>query len=327
MKKNFWLQLRSPIFVLAPMANVTDAAFRQMFARYGKPDVFFTEFVSVEGLLSSGRERLLVDFWFGENEHPIVAQIFGTQPAQFEQVANLIYELGFDGIDLNMGCPDKSVEKQGAGAALIKNPHLAAEIIQATKRGAQGLPVSVKTRIGYKTNEIAVWLAQLLGEDLAALIVHLRTRNEMSDVPAHWELANEIATLRDQLAPQTRILGNGDVETLADARIKIEETGMDGVMIGRGAFGKPWFFSGIIPPVAERLRQLAEHTELFEQLYIRDFEAQGKRRHKNFEIMKKYFQAYSVGFDGAKELRRQLMETETAAQVRSIVEAFKQLTP
>ncbi len=321
MRQNFWDKLVKPIFVLAPMANATDAAFRAMFAKYGKPDVLFTEFVSVEGLLSAGRERLLPDLWFSSAEHPIVAQIFGTQPQQFEEVAAQLVELGFDGIDINMGCPDKSVEKQGAGAALIKNPGLAAEIIRATKRGAHGLPVSVKTRIGYKTNEIKDWLPVLLGEDLAALTVHLRTRAEMSDVAAHWELASEIVALRDRHAPQTKVVGNGDIPSLVDAHTKVTEAGLDGVMIGRGAFGAPWFFSGDTPPLPDRLRILIEHAELFEKIY--ETSTTVKRGGlKNFEIMKKHFKAYCTGFDGAKELRIRLMTTDNATQVRAITEDF-----
>src|SRR3989344_8604069 len=157
MQENFWRKLKKPIMAIAPMANVTDAAFRKLFAKYGKPDVFWTEFVSVEGLLSRGKDKLLVDFWYSEKEHPIVAQIFGSKPEQFEKVARMIKDLGFDGIDINMGCPDKDIEKSGGGAALIKSPELAQEIIRATKRGAGGLPVSIKTRIGYAKNEIDTW--------------------------------------------------------------------------------------------------------------------------------------------------------------------------
>lgn len=322
MTQNFWSKLEKPVFVLAPMANVTDAAFRRMFATYGKPDVFVTEFVSVDGLLSLGRERLLVDFWFTEAERPIVAQIFGSNPAHFEEVAGMIRDLGFDGIDINMGCPDRGVENQGAGAALIKNPQLARELIRAAKRGSSGLPVSVKTRIGYTTNQLDEWLTELLEEDLAALTVHLRTRKEMSDVPAHWEVASAIADLRNTYAPQTILIGNGDIADLADARHKVKETGIDGVMVGRGAFGKPWFFTEKEPSIVERLRQLVEHTELFEKLFITQPLQAGQKRYKSFDIMKKHFKAYTLGVDGSKELRIQLMETENVAQVRAHVDQF-----
>ncbi len=210
--KNFWDKLPRPIMAMAPMANVTDAAFRRMFVECGKPSVFWTEFVSVEGLLSKGRDRLLSDLWFSPGEHPIVTQIFGGKPEQFEAVAPLIKELGFDGVDINMGCPDRGVEKSGGGAALIKDPVRAKEIIRALKRGVGTLPVSVKTRLGYsKTTEFEAWITALLEEQPAALTVHLRTRAEMSDVPAHWELAPQIAALRDKISPKTVLLGNGDV--------------------------------------------------------------------------------------------------------------------
>ncbi len=320
--KNFWKNLPLPIMAMAPMANVTDAAFRRMFVECGKPDVFWTEFVSVEGLLSKGRDRLLSDLWFSSGEHPIVAQIFGGKPEQFEEVAPLIKELGFDGIDINMGCPDRGVEKSGGGAALIKNPMRAKEIIRALKRGAGALPVSVKTRLGYsKTAELEGWLTALLEEQPAALTVHLRTRAEMSDVPAHWELAPQIVALRDKISPKTVLLGNGDVRSLKDARVKIKESGIGGVMVGASVFGNPWFFSGRTPNVKERLERLVSHTELFEKLYRSDNPkpiSQGGRI-KNFDIMKKHYKSYTPG---EKEFRMRLMEVENAAEVRKIVQDF-----
>lgn len=301
---------------LAPMANVTDAAFRRMFAECGPPDVYWTEFVSIEGLLSRGRERLLADLWFGEDERPIVAQVFGGKPEQFEEVGPLLQELGFDGIDINMGCPARDIEKSGAGAALMKTPEVALEIIRAAKRGAGGLPVSVKARIGYSKNEIEKWIPALLGEGLAALTVHLRTRDEMSDVPAHWDLAPRIMELRDRHAPDTLVLGNGDVDSLEEARRRAKESGMDGAMVGRGIFGNPWFFTGRTPDLKERLERMVAHTELFEKMYL------GEKRLKSFDVMKKHYKAYANGFDGAKELRAQLMEAENAAGIREIVDQW-----
>jgi len=311
-----------PIMAIAPMANVTDAAFRQMFVECGKPDIFWTEFVSVEGLLSKGKDALLVDFWYGPQEHPIVAQIFGARPEHFEEVGAMVRELGFDGVDINMGCPDRAVEKQGAGAAMIKDPETAKKVIRALKRGASPLPVSVKTRIGYSSrNEMGPWLSALLEEDLAMLTVHLRTRNEMSDVPAHWELAPEIVQLRDRIAPKTLLLGNGDLDSLADARARVATAGMDGAMIGRGIFGNPWFFSGRTPETRERLERLVKHAELFEKLYKSDLPARAGGI-KSFSVMKKHFKAYCTGFDRAKELRIELMKTENAADVRRVTEEF-----
>src|SRR3989344_273861 len=205
MTKGFW-EKNGPIFVLAPMADVTDAAFRRVIAKYSKPyhpDAMWTEFVSCDGLCSDGRSALLKNLQSMEAERPIVAQFFGANPDNFYQCALLISELGFDGIYINMGCPDRSVEKQCAGAGMIKDPKLAKEIIQAAREGGNGLPVSVKTRIGYNKVEIDTWIRSLLEEKLPALTLHLRTRKEMSDVPAHWELMPQIVALRNEISPET----------------------------------------------------------------------------------------------------------------------------
>ncbi len=314
----FWTKLKKPIMAMAPMANVTDAAFRRMFAEIKKPDVFWTEFVSVEGLLSEGREKLLIDLQYSKDEHPIVAQLFGGKPEQFERIGALIRDLGFDGLDINMGCPDKGVEKSGGGAALIKTPALAKEIIRAAKRGIGNLPVSVKTRIGYRKNEIETWVPALLEENVAALTMHFRTRSEMSKIPAHWELAHSMVEMRDRIAPRTLLLGNGDIASLDEAKQKAKETGLDGIMVGRGVFGNPWFFSGKTPTIGEKLERLARHTELFEHMYKSNTE----NRIKNFEVMKKHFKAYVSGFDGAHELRARLMEAEDASGVRAAIKGF-----
>lgn len=331
MARGFWNKLAKPVMALAPMANVTDAAFRRIIAKYGKlaprspedgvgPDVFWTEFVSVEGLLSRGRERLLPDLWYTESERPIVAQIFGGKPEQFYEVAQMLAELGFDGIDINMGCPDRGVEKSGGGAALIKKPDLAVKIIEAAKRGAPGLPVSVKTRVGYDREILAEWVPKLLEAGPAVITMHLRTRSEMSDVPARWDLAGKVVELRDRYGSpkDTLIFGNGDVETVKEAKVKAKEYGLDGIMIGRGIFGNPWLFTERLPGIREKLEVMMEHTELFEKLYRSD----QPERLKNFDVMKKHYKAYANGFDGAKELRIRLMEAENAAAVRKITEEF-----
>jgi tRNA-dihydrouridine synthase len=275
-------------------------------------------------LLSKGKEWALVDLRYDADEHPIVAQLFGSKPEQFEAAAKIIRELGFDGIDINMGCPDNNVERQGAGAAFIKKPNIAREIIRATKRGAGTLPVSVKTRIGYAKNEIETWLPVLFAENIATLTVHLRTRNEMSDVPAHWELAPKIVALRDQYAPGTLVLGNGDVSSMDDARTKVAASGMGGAMIGRGIFGDPWFFTEHQPSIGEKLDRMVIHAETFEKMYLSD---QPKNSLKGFDVMKKHFKAYCSGFNGAKELRIQLMETSNAAEIKKIVQEFKIQNP
>ncbi|MDO8601432.1 MAG: tRNA-dihydrouridine synthase [bacterium] len=292
------------------MSGVTDRTFRRMLLKYGRPDVFFTEFVPAAGLSSKGREKLLETLKFLPAEHPIVAQVFGANPDLFEKTAIMIRDLGFDGIDINMGCPNKDIEKQGAGAALIKNPDLAQQIIRETKRGAGKLPVSVKTRIGYAKNQISEWIPVLLKENLAALTVHFRTRNEIFKGSANWELAKKIVKLRDRYAPETLIFGNGDVESLAQARSLVKKTGLDGIMVGRGVFANPWFFSGRSPGLQERLDAIIEHAKTFEKL------------HKNFNIIKKYFKGYVNGFVGAKDLRDSLMGDESTAEIKKTIKDF-----
>jgi nifR3 family TIM-barrel protein len=316
---NFWKGLKKPIFVIAPMANVTDVAFRLMFAKYGKPDVMWTEFVSADGLCSPGQKMLIRDLQFSKKEKPIVAQLFTSHADKMREASALVAKLGFDGIDINMGCPDRAVEKQGAGAGMIKNPKTAKEIINAAREGAPGLPISVKTRIGYNKVEIDTWIASLLEMKLPALTVHLRTRKEMSDVPAHWELMSSIVELRNRISPETIIIGNGDVISLEDGRNKISETGCDGVMIGRGIFGNPWFFSGkVVSEISpkERLEVMLEHAKAFDKL-LGDI--------KNFAIMKKHFKAYVSGWEGAKELRVRLMETNDLKEVSKIVKEYLKL--
>ncbi len=318
---NFWVKLPKPFYCLAPLADVTDAAFRRVIAKYGKPDVMWTEFVSVDGLCSPGREVLLRDLMYTEGERPIVAQIFGSKPENFRKVATLIKELGFDGIDINMGCPDKNVERQGGGAAMIKSPELAVEVIRATQEGGGGLPVSVKTRVGFNKVELETWIPKLLETKLAAVTIHARTRKEMSKVPARWGHVREVVEMAK--GSGTLIIGNGDVKDLADARAKATESGADGVMLGRAIFGNPWLFANLAgrtgsdlvrqPTAEEKLRVMVEHTKLFHEL-LGDI--------KNFAVMKKHFKAYVNGFDGAKELRMKLMETETPEEVERIVEEF-----
>lgn len=322
MNLGFWKNLRRPFFALAPMADVTDAPFRQIIAKYsrhgeegGGPDVFWTEFVSADGLMSPGREVLLKDLMYGKNEHPIVAQIFSSTPENIKKTSALIKELGFDGIDINMGCPDKSIEKQGCGAAMIKNPESARAVIRAAIEGSGGLPVSVKTRVGYNKNEIETWIPELLKEDIAALTVHARTRKEMSLVPAHWEDVKRAVEIRNEMGKDTLILGNGDVTDLAHARTRVEETGCDGVMLGRAIFGNPWLFDENKYEVTrdEKLSVMIEHTKLFEKVL---------GNVKSFAIMKKHYKAYVNGFDGAKELRVKLMEAKDAKEVEDLVNDF-----
>lgn len=297
------------------MADVTDAAFRHIIAKYGKPDATWTEFVSADGLAlapEEGRKKLLADLMYTEEERPIVAQFFTSRPENMEKAAALAAELGFDGIDINMGCPDRSIEKQGSGAAHMKDPERAKEIIAAAKRGGRGLPVSVKTRLGYNKDELDSWLPHLFAMKPAAVTVHARTRKEMSKVPARWERVAHAVRLRDELAPDVLIVGNGDAEDMKDARERVLKSGADGAMLGRAIFGNPWLFSEHTPTLEEKLTVMVEHTKLFEELLP----------HKNFAIMKKHYKAYVAGFDGAAELRARLMEAEDSRQVENIITGF-----
>jgi len=311
--KNFWQKLKKPIIALAPMANVTDAAFRKIIAKYGKPDVMWTEFVSADGLCSAGKEKLLVDLKFSRIEKPIVAQLFSGNPEKLALAAKLVEKLGFNGIDINMGCPDRSVEKSGAGAALIKNPQLARQLIRAVKENTN-LPVSVKTRVGYNSIELP-WLGELLQEDLAALTIHLRTRKEMSQVPAHWELMPKIIKLRNKINKKTLILGNGDISSVKEGIEKCKKYGCDGVVVGRGVFGNPWFFNRKKKEVTleEKLLALIEHIKIFEKYF---------HGIKNFAVMKKHFKAYVSGFANAKDLRMKLMTAQNAKEAQKIIRDF-----
>lgn len=341
--KGFWKNLNKPFFVLAPMADVTDAAFRRIIAKYGKPDVFWTEFVSADGLCNpKGREKLLIDLSYTEEERPIIAQIFSSKPDNVREVAKLIKELGFDGLDINMGCPDRTIEKQGAGASLMKNPKLAQEIILAAKEGAGDMPVSVKTRLGYNKDILEEWLPALLSVKPVAITVHARNRKELSDFPARWEMVKRAVEIRDEMKSETLIIGNGDVKDIADAKRKVEETGVDGVMLGRAIFGNPFLFNHKQKEmdVKTRLKIMVEHTKLFEELFSgkknfaitrhvkdspREAGADSTLGRKSFNVMKKHYKAYANGFDGAKELRVELMETKNADEVEAIVEKFLKL--
>ncbi len=336
---NFWANLKKPFFCLAPMSDVTDIAFRFILAKYGKDRenkdrvVFWTEFVAADGLCNKlAKKKLSYMLTYSERERPIVAQVFGANPENMKKACQYVASLGFDGIDINMGCPDKSVVSQGAGAGLIKTPKLAREIIRAAHEGilAAGLhiPVSVKTRIGFNKEDIDGWIPELLKEDISALTIHLRTAKELSLVPAKWDYIKKIKKLIEKSGKNILLIGNGDVTDLKDAESKALEYGCDGIMIGRGVFGNPWFFSSCqrdsltkdsmsksLFDTEEKLKVLVEHTQIFDEKLL-------KPKHKNFATMKKHFKAYVNGFEGAKELRVKLMETENSKQVEKIIREF-----
>ncbi len=317
--KNFWNELNKPIFILAPMEDVTDTVLRQVIARCGKPAVFFTEFTNVEGMFSKGERLVTQRLRYTEAEQPLVAQIWGTRPENFFKAAKKLIDMGFDGIDLNMGCPASGVMQKGACSGLINNRPLAKEIIDATKEGAAGLlPVSVKTRLGFRAIDFD-WISFVLEQKLDALTVHARTVSEMSKVPAHWDKLKTVVDMRNALQSTTLIIGNGDVKSLSDAKQKVAEAGADGAMIGRGIFDNPYLFSGNImlrdKSPEEKLHLLLEHMQLWQDTW-------GNTKH--FPILRKFFKVYANGFPGAQELRMQLMETQNPEETERIVASYLQ---
>lgn len=301
------------------MDDVTDTVFRSIIGDLAAPDLYFTEFTSIDGMLSEkGKEPVNRRLKFSKKERPIIAQIWGNDPEKFFKAAQMVKEMGFDGIDINMGCPEKSVVKRGMCSGLIHNPKLAGEIIKATREGGGGLPISVKTRLGFREIQTEEWLGFLLKQDLDALAIHGRTVREMSKVPAHWDEIAKAVELRDQINPKTLIIGNGDVSSYEDGLEKIKEAGVDGVMIGTGIFKNLWIFekSGKIhnPPLEERLNQLLKHTKLFVETWGNT---------KSFAILKKFFKCYVSGFEGASELRAKFMEANSLEDVERLVQGYR----
>lgn len=316
---NFWHDLPRPFFILAPMEAVTDVVFRHVVKKSGSPDVFFTEFTNATGWVHAGDKAIGGRLVKTDDENPIVAQLWGGVPSDIAQLSQHCKTLGFHGIDINMGCPDASAVKAGGGAGMILNPELAAEMIEAAKTA--GLPVSVKTRLGYSTiDEWKVWLAHLLRQDIVNLTIHLRTKREMSKVPAHYELIPDIIALRDEIAPRTLLTINGDIENRAEGLGLVEKyPGINGVMIGRGIFHDPFCFT---TPNDENARTPATRAELLELLYyhldLHD-EWDSSEHPRKFDPLKRFFKVYVHSFEGAAELRDKLMHTKNTAQVRAVL--------
>jgi nifR3 family TIM-barrel protein len=305
---SFLEELPNPFFVLAPMDDVTDTVFRQIVADCAKPDLFFTEFVNVDGLQSAGREHLLHKLKLSDKEKPIIAQLWGLKPENFYKTTKELIEMGFDGVDLNMGCPVKTVIKNGACAALINNRELAGEIIDAAREAAgEHFPVSVKTRVGFTTVDMS-WIEFLLSKKILNMLsIHGRTAKQLSAVPADWDLIGRARDLRDSLSPSTKIVGNGDIMTRRQAEQIAKKYRLDGVMIGRGIFHDPFIFSKDSPweqwSKEQKLELFAKHIELYINTY--------KDNERRFEALRKFCKVYINGFDGASELRAKFMETKT----------------
>ncbi|MBR3220446.1 tRNA-dihydrouridine synthase family protein [Candidatus Saccharibacteria bacterium] len=319
---NIWQTLPKHFLALAPMEGVTDVVFRQVITKAGRPDLFFTEFTNVSSFASDkGRHDALERLDIAPTDKPIIAQIWGKKPAHFAELATALEDLGFSGLDINMGCPDRHVNKAGGGAAMIKTPELAVECINQAKSHTN-LPVSVKTRLGFSfVNEYQTWLPILLEQNLSALTVHLRTRKEMSKVPAHFELISEIIKLRDKIAPQTKLIINGDIKNRADAeKLWQKYPEVDGIMIGRGVFENPYCFTDHQPTREELLDLFRYHLDLYD---TRSNELAGRGSRYPYEPLKHFFKIYINNFPGSKELRAKLMECKNTTELRQILDQQK----
>jgi len=311
---NFWKDLPKPFFALAPMEAVTDVVFRHVVTAAARPDVFFTEFVNASSFCSkkgtiSTRGRLE----FTDDEQPIIAQIWGKKPEEFAIMSQALAKMGYRGIDINMGCPDKSVVHGGSGSGLIRTPDLAAELITAAK--TSGLPISVKTRLGdTKIDQWQDWLTHLLNQDIANLTIHLRTRKEMTKVDAHYELIPEIKKLRDKIAPQTLLTINGDIRDRQHGEELAKEYGVDGIMIGRGVFQNPFAFE--MPRKDHTKQELLDMMNIHLDLYDKYSSGLEKRK---FDPLKHFFKIYVREFNGASELRAKLMHTKDTTEVRELL--------
>jgi tRNA-dihydrouridine synthase len=307
---NFWQRLPKPFFVLAPMDDVTDVVFRQIVGIAGAPDVYFTEFVSTDGLQSPGRtatmERLRIEPDLAE---PLVVQIWGNDPEKYYRTARDVGGMGFAGIDINLGCPEKGIVARICCGGLIGHNDRVAELIAAVKEGAPNLPLSVKTRLGIHDIVTEDWAEFLLTQDLAALTIHGRTVREMSKVPAHWDEIAKVVKLRDEHAPQTLIVGNGDVENRSEGLERVAQTGVDGIMIGRGVFHDIYTFGDGDRSPHAMLQLLETHLRLYEEWDST----------KSYQTLKKFFKIYIAGWPGAADLRARLMDTHDVTEARQLL--------
>ncbi len=313
--QNFWQALQKPFFVLAPLDGVTDYVFREIIAGTAKPNVLFTEFTSTDALFSKGFDKTIGRFKYSENQRYIVAQIWGTDPEKFYKAGQLLKDLKFDGIDINMGCPDRNVMKCGSGSAHMNNPGLVSELIRALKEGSGGLPVSIKTRLGIKSLLTGTWIKFLLEQDLAALTIHGRTATELSKTPVHWDEIQKAVQIRNEIAPQTLLIANGGIMNLEEGRGKASKYGVDGIMMGKAIFSDPWVFEKIPQKHTnkEHLELLLKHTKMFTEEY--------PEKHK-FNVIKKFFKIYVKSFRGSNKLKIALMETKNYQEVEGIIKSY-----
>jgi tRNA-dihydrouridine synthase len=306
--------LPRPFFVLAPMDDVTDIIYRQIIADCAKPDLFITEFVNVDGLQSPGRPKLIDKLNFTKKEQPIFAQIWGKNPENYFKTAKELVKMGFAGIDINMGCPDKSIVRHGGCSALINNRELAAEIITGTKQGAAGkIPVSVKMRTGFDGVNLS-WPEFILKQGVDMLTIHGRTTKEMSKVPARWQDIAKVRQMRDKIAPKTLIVGNGDVMSRAQGEELAKKYKLDGIMIGRGALADPYVFAAKSPwssltPV-QKMELYKKHLELHQKT----------RGNVKFQGLKKFAKNYINGFSDAGNIRSEFVRKQSLEEMIQVLD-------
>ncbi len=336
------------------MNGITDHPFRHIQKKYGRPMLVYTEFSSVEAV-RTGDRRLFKDFFYDESQRPIIAQIYGRTPENFRQTAIMLCRQGFDGIDINMGCPTKSVAMSGAGAGLIRTPRLAQEIIRATRAGVQDwlngatardcvdvpehmiaqtearhaelpleyqqrrpVPVSVKTRIGYEEPEVEEWIPTLLEMDPVAVGIHGRTLVQGYSGDADWdEIAKAVDLARGS---RTLILGNGDIQSLDDAYRRIADYGVDGALIGRASYGNPFVFrpdgEKILEADKYRLLRIAlEHAQVYEQSF-------SHLERYQFVPMRKHLGWYAHDIPAARGLRNDLARSSSLDEATAILERY-----
>lgn len=338
---NFWKRLKKPIIGQSPMDGVSDAAFRFITDRYGHPSLLMTEFTPVEGVMH-GAAKLLDAFIYHPSQTPVVAQLYGSHPDDFYHATFVVCEMGFDGVDLNMGCPDKNVTRRGAGAGLIRNPKLALEIVEKVKKAVRDwsegkeitdtflppsvvgyvqefkkvwginskrrtLPVSIKTRIGFDTIITEEWIKVLLQSEPSAISIHGRTLKQMYSGLPDWEEIGKAAYIIRKT--DTLVLGNGNIGSLKEAYERIKTYGLDGVLVGRASFGNPWFFTGHRPTKEEKMRVALEHCEAFTKLTPSG----------HFVSLRKHLGWYLKGLEGSHKLKPRLMTANTIEDIREIL--------
>lgn len=340
-KTNFLKNLPKPFLALAPMYDVTDTVFRQLISEISPADFAMSEFVNVDGLASKGRAKLLPKIVFNNAEIPIIYQFWGKNPDNYQSIAEQIFDYSLVnqanvladepevneegkakiiGIDINMGCPDKSVLKNGCCGALIKNHSLADAIIEATRAGLNGRgTLSVKTRIGF-TDFDKRWIEFLLSKKLNMLSIHLRSIREMSKVPAHYEYLKEIIEMRDKISQNTLIVANGDIENITHARNIQDKYKIDGAMIGTGIFTDPFAFSAEVNweqyMPSEKIKLYEKHVKLFRSTW--------QNNQRPIVTLNKFCKIYINGFEGAKESREHLMQAKSAEDLLSRLKGLEQ---